>query len=215
MPRQITVHVETGERFGRLVVSELTRYRNRRACVCVCDCGAVKTVSVSDLRSGRVKSCGCLNMEKIRMPKKHGDSHTRLFRIWCLMVERCRPTATRSTRNYGARGIRVCPEWKNYLVFKQWAITNGYSDSPTIERKDVDGDYCPDNCTWVPAARQVLNRRNTIRVQVGDEVKPLSEWCRVFCLNYHTVVTRLYHGWPIDMLLSPASHTTLRKRRTV
>ena len=61
---------------------------------------------------------------------------------------------------YGARGIRVCDEWKTgSKLFKEWALANGYKEDLTIDRINVDGNYEPSNCRWITQAEQNRNRR--------------------------------------------------------
>ena len=77
--------------------------------------------------------------------KRHGMSHTPIHDIWCGMNNRCNPNHIHSNR-YGKRGISVCEEWAVFENFRDWAFANGYKDGLTIERKDVNGNYCPENC---------------------------------------------------------------------
>ena len=94
------------------------------------------------------------------MPKHHGESHAHLHNIWCGMNDRCNP-ANVASKNYGDRGISVCEEWRDYTKFAEWARNNGYKEGLSIERKDVNGDYCPENCTWIELEKQARNRRTT------------------------------------------------------
>ena len=81
------------------------------------------------------------------------------------MKGRCnRPTAT-SYKYYGGRGISVCEEWENdFAAFRDWALANGYQEGLSIDRIDVNGNYCPGNCRWITMAEQQRNKR------------PSSEW---------------------------------------
>lgn len=121
---------------------------------------------------------------------KHGMSQTRLYRVWSGMKDRCYNPNCKGYGHYGGRGIVICEEWKDdFLAFYEWAIANGYDESAprgqyTIERKDNDGPYSPDNCRWATILEQERNKRNNIKVQVGDEVKTLKEACDVLGLNY-------------------------------
>ena len=80
----------------------------------------------------------------------HGGSKTRLYRVWKQMRIRCRCVTNPTYRFYGARGIDICAEWEDFAVFREWALSHGYSDELSIDRVNVDGKYCPDNCRWIP-----------------------------------------------------------------
>ena len=105
-----------------------------------------------DMKAGiKAKSCGCKKNELIRISKtKHGESHSKLHTVWTTMKQRVlNPDAT-SYKDYGGRGITICPEWTNdYTNFRDWALDNGYKDSLTIDRKENNGNYCPENCHFV------------------------------------------------------------------
>ena len=103
-------------------------------------------------------------------------------------------------KNYGGRGIEICDEWmKSFESFYNWAISNGYQEGLTIERKNVNGNYCPENCTWASKLAQTRNRRNTQQVYYKNELKPLSQWCDELNLPYNTIRARIntYH-WSIE-----------------
>ena len=89
-------------------------------------------------------------------------SKTRLYSIWSHMKNRCNSPKSDNYENYGKRGIKVCNEWQNsFDIFQEWAVTHGYSDTLTLDRKDNTGNYTPDNCQWITLTEQQLNRRNT------------------------------------------------------
>lgn len=95
---------------------------------------------------------------------KHGGKGTRLYGIWQNMKNRCRNPKVRCYKYYGGKGISVCGEWnESFVCFRDWAINNGYTDELTLDRIDVNGNYCPENCRWVPFAEQGFNKHNTIK----------------------------------------------------
>lgn len=136
----------------------------------------------------------------------HGETKTRLHSIWRGMLSRCLNKNEKCFKHYGGRGITVCPAWLEYVAFRDWALTNGYADKLSIERKDCNKGYCPENCEWIPVNRQPANCRNTIRVKAFGEVRRLKEWatdprCRV---SYIALYHRVRSGRDVeDAILTP------------
>ena len=125
----------------------------------------------------------------------HNESHTRLYKIWGSMKERCSRKAHVHYKNYGGRGIMVCKEWVNsYEEFRNWAHSNGYTDELMLDRINVNGDYEPSNCRWVPKGEQALNRRNSHFVKVNGEVLNASVCARKYGIPLSTVLSRDKHG---------------------
>lgn len=134
--------------------------------------------------------------------RTHGESHTRLHNVWCGMNDRCNPNNTGSER-YGKRGIRVCDEWYSYEAFAKWARENGYKEGLTIERIDVNGNYCPENCKWIPLVAQARNRRTTHWVIYKGERMSLAEACERAGLPYKQVFWRMRRGgWSFEKAIS-------------
>lgn len=148
---------------------------NRRASV-QCICGARQRIRIQHLRTGESKSCGCLRREVSTltaslMGKKygpvtiHGDARVaRLYGIWAHMRDRTTNPNADNWRWYGGKGVRVCEDWRSYLVFKAWALANGYANNLTIDRIDSEGNYEPGNCRWITGSensrRAAVIRRN-------------------------------------------------------
>ena len=147
-----------GEVYGRLIITDDAPYRSKDRRVFVqCSCGNTKDVLLQDLRRGDTKSCGCYLQEVIT---KHGDAHARLYKIFNGMHNRCYLPSMDRYSDYGGRGITICELWRNnYLRFRDWALSNGYSEDMTIDRKDNDGSYSPSNCHWVASNIQQRNKR--------------------------------------------------------
>lgn len=188
----------TGKRFGKLVVvkREGTRYRkcgcSEPTWLCKCDCGKYTVAVSSRLRFGRKKSCGCSSGEFISKSKtKHGDRRTRLYFIWTNMKQRCKNKNNSAFKNYGGRGIKICPDWESYANFKKWAFESGYSDSLTIDRIDVNGDYCPENCRWITMKEQGRNTRVNVLITHNGETHCLAEWEDIKNMRKGTLTQRL------------------------
>lgn len=199
--------IPVGEKFGRWTVAEKPFHAGGSVAkaICVCDCGTKKTVSLSNLVSGITNSCGCLNIEKIiTRSTKHGHSRRgkreRLYSTWASMNQRCSDQKQVNFKDYGGRGISVCDEWKRYEPFLEWAMNSGYKKNLTIERVDHNGNYCPENCTWIPRSRQNRNRRDTRMLTAFGETKGIADWvddprCKTTLTN---IRRRIGLGWSIE-----------------
>ncbi len=151
-----------GHRFGMLVViAEAEKGKNRkRRWLCACDCGGTTTTSTTNLTRNGTKSCGCLRRESARNRHlAHGGKGTRLYNIWKNVRQRCRNPKATDFKLYGGRGIKVCTEWDDFTVFRDWAMANGYHEDLTLDRIDPNRDYCPENCRWATWKEQRRNQR--------------------------------------------------------
>lgn len=126
-----------------------------------CSCGKIFESIASDVKSLKTKSCGCLkSMVVSKRMTIHGDSKTKLYDVFIHIISRCFDSKNTSYKNYGGRGITVCDEWKNnYILFKQWALENGYEEGLTVDRINNNGDYSPENCRLVSPKIQNINKR--------------------------------------------------------
>ncbi|MEK5272553.1 hypothetical protein NSR00_17730 [Aeribacillus sp. FSL K6-8394] len=199
----------TGKKFGRLTVIEYTYTKGKIAYWrCLCECGNETIVMGANLRHGKTKSCGCIH-KKIRsnLSFKHGQADTRLFKIWSNMKDRCENPHNKRYDRYGGRGIKVCDEWHEFKNFYDWAINNGYNDQLTIERKDINKNYEPDNCEWIPQSKQAKNRSSNIKVTIDGETKILMDWSRKTGINYGTLKGRYKRGDRGKRLIRPVERT--------
>lgn len=196
-----------GQRFGRLTVIE--RVESPRAQAqwrCVCDCGKETVVRSQDLRNGHTKSCGCYGLEvsASHTPSfsTHKESRSRLYRVWIGMKGRCNNCKNKAYSYYGGRGIKVCQDWdESYALFRDWALANGYQENLTIDRIDVNGNYCPENCRWVSMKVQMNNTRANRRITLNGETKTMAEWSESTGLSYETIRNRTIKGKPADEVL--------------
>lgn len=201
MPRLIDL---TGKTFGRLTVLGRGEVRGDKIMWrCRCSCGVEKQVYGGHLRSGRSQSCGCMRNEQTGARRyKHGAKRTRLYSVWSEMKGRCYRETNPRFADYGGRGISVCSEWHDFTAFQSWASSSGYGPGLTIDRRDNDGDYSPENCRWVTNAVQASNKRNSRFIVVHGEKMTVAEASRKFGVHVETIRSRLAIGCsPEDAVL--------------
>lgn len=135
---------------------------------------------------------------------RHGEANnkngtrSRLYVIWCHMVERCENTHSGRYADYGGRGIRVCDEWKDFVVFRDWALKNGYSIELSIDRLDNNGDYEPSNCKWSTRKEQGNNKRNNRLLTYKGRTQTMTQWADEIGMNPGTFKYRIYLGWSVE-----------------
>ena len=116
------------------------------------------------------------------------------------MKNRCFNPNTPRYKDYGARGITVCDEWKDdFKSFYDWSMSNGYSDDLTIDRINNDGNYEPSNCRWVTQMIQANNSRHNHNITYKNETHSLSDWSRILGLSFHLLSNRInLYGWGVE-----------------
>lgn len=204
----------TGQKFGRLTVLERAGSDKKKNATwrCKCDCGKEKVIIGESIRHGKTTSCGCILAEfNSNRLKTHGSKPERLYRIWCGMMTRCYNQNTKRYTDYGGRGIQVCEEWKQFEVFRDWAIKSGYSEHLTIDRIDVNGNYHPTNCRWATMQEQANNTRRNHRFEYNGETHTLSEWARILNIPRGVIKDRLRLNWPIEKALTEPIKAKKRK----
>lgn len=197
----------TNQRFNRLVVIKFIPANEKTVrgynWLCRCDCGNLIKANASKLKMGLQKSCGCLKEEmKPRLgniTRKYKYTNKRLYGVYKAMLARCYDTNGREYHNYGGRGIVVCPEWlgeSGYDTFAEWAFTNGYNPGAkhgecTIDRRNVNKGYSPDNCCWITNKQQQNNRRNCHKIEYNGETHTVAEWAEIVGKSYSAVYDAL------------------------
>lgn len=185
-----------GRRFGRLLALRQHELKKHGwDWLFRCDCGKEVVLRGSQVARLHTRSCGCLRVDTSREQETtHGKKNTRVYRCWSQMKRRCLNETDRRFADYGGRGIKVCDRWRE-------SFENFYADmgdppeGTSLERKDVNGDYCKDNCVWATDTEQANNKRNNRRVTYRGETKTLMQWARELNLNYTALVYRLNRGW--------------------
>ena len=198
----------TGKRFGRLVVIGAANEGHTRTKYwrCACDCGNIKNVKHAYLLKGSTTSCDC-RWQEIKDNVKnvatvtHGCESDPLYPTWRNMMNRCYDPKDPRYHTYGARGITVCERWHDVRNFI--ADMGARPPGLTLERKNNDAEYSPENCCWATRTAQIRNRTIVRMVEFQGEIKPLAVWCEEFNLPYKVVHARLnrYH-WTIERALT-------------
>lgn len=189
----------TGQTYGDLYV--IDGYGS--VCTCRCSCGATVNIRKGNLRSGHTQSCGCRCSEVCGNNfTTHGSTGSRLHNIWRDIKKRCLNKNYKQFYLYGGRGITICPEWLDYANFANWSLSHGYADNLTIERINVNGNYEPNNCTWIPAPLQARNKRTNHFVEHNGKRLTLAEWSKQTGIRQGTISYRLSHGWTAEQALT-------------
>ena len=201
----------TGQVYGRLTVIKrvddyISPSGDRKVqWLCKCKCGKEVIVTGNNLRKGNSKSCGCYNRELLaKINLTHNASNTRLYHIWICMKDRCYNPKNKKYKDYGGRGIIICDEWINdFEAFANWAYDNGYIENVsrgecTIDRIDVNGNYCQQNCRWVNQKVQSNNKRNNHYITYNGETHTVTEWNNILGYKKGVLSRRIFSGWSIE-----------------
>jgi hypothetical protein len=127
---------------------------------------------------------------------EHGLSSHRLNKIWRMMRQRCNNPKDNAFKNYGGKGVTICKEWNTFINFYNWAMSNGYQEGLTIDRKDSNGNYEPSNCEWVTRAEncrraQKGHSRGNKFIEYRGRSLPLMKWSEELGIKYMTLYQRL------------------------
>lgn len=195
----------SGKRIGKLTVIQYAETRNKQAYwLCKCDCGNKIIARGNHLRNGNVKSCGCLRIEENKIRAKHNLSRSDLYNTYHSMRKRCYLKTNASYSRYGGRGIKMCDEWLNsetgFESFYVWALSSGYKKGKSIERIDVNKNYCPENCTWADAKQQANNLTTTPHITYNNETHTPSEWQEICGIPRQTILSRYKKGWSAEKI---------------
>lgn len=202
---------EKNRKYSRLTVVEFSHGKDGAYWLCKCDCGHLKIVKGSSLRSGVIKSCGCLwaeqkykNFDSGRAKKSHGFPHGRKLKdLYKNMKNRCYDKKNKRYKNYGGRGIVVCDEWLNdRRGFYAWAINNGYDPKLQINRIDNDGNYCPENCNFITQKENVNNTSWNHAVTWLGKTQSISMWAAEMGVRSQALQHRFTRGWDLERAMS-------------
>jgi hypothetical protein len=199
----------TGQRFGHLSVEADVGRTSKGGVLwrCKCDCGQVTSVASSNLQNGHTQSCGCLrnaslNEDQLARRRTHGMTRSPEYLSWVAMIQRCTNANHEAFKSYGGRGIKVCDRWRDSFE----AFLADMGPRPSLEHSldrhpDKDGGYEPGNVRWATYRQQNRNTKANRLIEIGGVARPLSEWCEIHSMPYHTVRQRLVRGWDAETAL--------------
>ena len=153
--------MQIGDKINRLTLAEFlgsrldNQNKKRNWGSFLCECGNIKEATLTSVKTNQVMSCGCLLLDT---RTKHGKSGTPTHTSWDSMIQRCTNINNPAYENYGGRGITVCESWLEFFE-------NFYEDmgerpeNTTLDRKDVNKNYCKENCVWSEVTQQKFNTR--------------------------------------------------------
>lgn len=197
----------TGKIFNRWKVigpDEVKYNRKHWICECQCESHTIKSIAQYDLVHGKSKSCGCYQREVAsKNNTKHGGCGTRLYQVWQNMKSRCYNPKNKYYKNYGARGIVICEEWLDFANFAEWAYSSGYQEDAdygkcTIERKNVNKGYSPENCCWADEITQANNKTDNLFLEYKGKTQTLAQWVKELDVPYGSILKRLKNGSSVE-----------------
>ena len=147
--------------------------------------------------------------------KSHGYTGTRLYTAWCNMKGRCYRKSMKRYERYGGRGITVCEEWKDsFETFKNWALSNGYSDNLTLDRIDNDGNYCPDNCRWITNKEQQSNKSDNHLITYNGRTQTITQWAKELGISGKSFEKRIRVWKDVEKAIeTPVQKTSIKDLR--
>lgn len=164
--------------------------------VCECTCGEVVVVNVRNLRCGNTQSCGCLQIDSAKKPRRHGGRTRTMtepeYHCWISIKRRC--VADNQARGAGHREIQICERWSTYANFVADMGRRPCKNS-VIVRIEQDLDYCPENCKWATKSEALSNHARTRRLSVEGREATLSQLCREYRVPVNVAQNRLRSGW--------------------
>jgi hypothetical protein len=206
----------TQQRYGRLVIlSEMERRFctlksgrsiGARQMLCLCECGREHAVVLSNLKSGATKSCGCLKRDVDGLANlTHGKSKTPTYAIWCAMRTRCYNPNSQDFADYGARGIGVCDRWRQSFVNFLQDMGERPAVNMTLDRKDPNLGYSPENCRWTDWVTQASNKRNIKPITHDGLTMTVNAWARHLGIPRQSLGRYLHAGMSIPQAIARAN----------
>lgn len=196
-----------GKRYGRLTVVSLSPQRTSWGAtrwICRCDCGEETTVAINNLGTS-TNSCGCIRNTQGGISEKHP-----FYNRWSDMIDRCSNPRHPAYLNYGARGISVCERWQSFPDFLS-DMESSYFPGATLDRKDNDLGYSPENCRWATPKQQSVNTRRNVRIETPWGLLTYSEAAEKAGMPRWRLRGRVILGWTSEQLFDPKNRGPVTK----
>lgn len=198
----------TGQKFGRWTVLKFDHIDelHRTFWKCICDCNNKRVVVGQNLKSGTSKSCGCLSNEIRKIScLTHGNSRknnrSKEYTAWASAKTRCYNKNTKGYCNYGGRGIIMCNSWIN--SFEEFLKDMGKCpEGHTLERKNNNKGYNPENCTWATRKVQANNNRRCHLITFDNKTLNKEQWANLIGISRNTFCSRLRNGWTMEEIIN-------------
>ena len=197
----------TGEVFGYQTVLGCVGSNGKKTLWRIrCVCGKEQVLQSSDI--AKRQSCGCMTKELIGSKNAtHGMSRHPAFAVWRSMNDRCRLPTHQAYHNYGARGITVCDRWQESFE-NFWAdMGPTYKRGLSLDRRDNDKGYSPENCRWATYKEQARNTRASHYINTPWGRVTVKEASELSGIGNTTLLYRIEHGWPEEKLFIAADVT--------
>ena len=211
------------ETFGRLTTLgpkfrvNPNRGQSKTMQVCQCSCGKCDVYLRYNLANGHTQSCGCWAVDTvIERSTTHGDSKSREHIAWSSATKRCHNKNYWKYDRYGGRGIRVCDRWQGPMGYANFLADMGRKPSPkhTLDRIDVNGNYCPENCRWATQKEQCRNKENSKYLTAFGKIQCLSAWAEEYNITASLIHKRLRRGWDVERAIAlPSQYTPLTAKK--
>jgi len=191
----------TGKRFDKLKVIKIAyKTPGRTYWLCKCDCGKELIKRSDSFNQKGFKSCRQCNKGYEHL-KGLRNKYKKLYYVMYSMRSRCNNPNDKEYFRYGGRGISICKEWMDNENFINWALENGYKEGLSIERINVNGNYEPNNCKWIPISEQSNNTRRTVNITYNNETHNINQWSRILGFNKNSFYNWIKKGYSIEYII--------------
>jgi hypothetical protein len=192
----------TGQKIGMLTVLERApSIKGASTWICKCDCGATKRIRGRYLRNGDAVSCGCYAKTLRTVHGRRVDSggaRDRTYTTFTAMKGRVLNPNNPAYHNYGGRGIKICEQWLEGGFLQFLADMGERPPNTSLDRIDINGDYCPENCKWSTRIEQAQNRQNSRLLSLAGKTQTFTAWAKELNLTRYMLEKKLQNGMTLQ-----------------